>query len=114
MVEDEQYESEAFIDGIRKGMLDDDDALDLADLFRIFSDSTRIKILWALQEHEMCVRGISKALDISMSACSHQLKTLRDMGLVETRRDGKMVYYHLSDEHVNMLLKNALVHIREE
>jgi len=93
--------------------LDDDMFLDLADLFRIFGDSTRIRILWHLKSGEMCVDDIAKASGISMSACSHQLKTLRNADLVETRRDGKRILYRISDEHVEILLTVALEHMTE-
>lgn len=107
-------ETEEFIGKIRDGMLDDDMVMDLADLFKIFADSTRIRILWALNESEMCVRGLSKTLGISMSAASHQLKSLKDADLVQGRRDGKLVYYSLCDEHIKILLDTALTHLEEE
>ena len=94
-------------------VLEDDTALDLADLFRIFGDSTRIRILWILREGEKCVDDIATAAGISMSACSHQLKTLRNADLVETRRDGKRILYRISDEHVDILLRVALEHMME-
>ncbi|AGI47726.1 transcriptional regulator, ArsR family [Thermoplasmatales archaeon BRNA1] len=92
----------------------DECVMDLADFFSIFSDSTRIRILWVLYGRELCVRDISDTLGISMSACSHQLKTLRNSGAVEARRDGKMIYYKLADEHVEILLRTGLEHIQEE
>ena len=95
------------------GPLDDETALDLADLFRIFGDSTRVRILWLLRTGELCVEDISKGTNMSMSACSHQLKTLRNADLVETRRDGKRILYRISDEHVDILLTVALEHMRE-
>ncbi len=109
-----ECESEEFTARIRGGMLDDDTVMDLADLFKVFGDSTRIRILWALHESEMCVHGISKSLGLTMSAVSHQLKTLKDADLVQSRRDGKNVYYSLCDEHVEILLSTALTHLREE
>ena len=97
----------------RPGMLDDETAIDLADLFRIFGDSTRIRILWILRGGEMCVDDLATAAGISMSACSHQLKTLRTADLVETRRDGKRIMYRITDEHVDILLRVALEHMQE-
>lgn len=94
-------------------MLEDETALDLADFFRVFGDSTRIRILWALRDGEKCVDDIANAAGISMSACSHQLKTLRNADLVETRRDGKRIHYRISDEHVDIILKVALEHMME-
>lgn len=107
-------ESDEFVARIRQGMLDDDTVMDLADLFKLFGDSTRIRILWALDESEMCVRGLSRCLNISMSAASHQLRDLKDADLVRARRDGKQVYYSLCDEHVQLLLRTALTHLTEE
>ncbi len=109
-----ECETEEFVARIREGMLDDDTVMDMADLFKIFGDSTRIRILWALHESEMCVRGISRSLGLTMSAVSHQLKALKDSDLVQSRRDGKNVYYSLCDEHVEILLSTALTHLREE
>ena len=109
-----ECETEEFVGRIRDGMLDDDTVMDMADLFKIFGDSTRIRILWALHESEICVRGISKSLDLSMSAVSHQLKALKDADLVQSRRDGKNIYYSLCDEHVEILLNTALTHLKEE
>lgn len=106
--------SEEFQSEIMKGMLDDDIVMNLADLFKIFGDSTRIRILWALHEKEMCVNGLSLAIGMSVSAVSHQLKTLKDADLVKARRDGKQIYYSLCDEHIETLLRNALEHIQEE
>lgn len=96
------------------GRMDDDISLDLADLFRIFGDSTRIRILWLLRSGEKCVEEISSGAGITMSACSHQLKTLRDAHLVSARREGKRVNYSLSDEHVEILLTIALEHLLEK
>ena len=92
-------------------LLDDETVIDLADLFRVFGDSTRIRMLWALKNGEMCVDDLANATGISMSACSHQLKTLRTADLVEARRDGKRILYRISDEHVDILLSVALEHM---
>ena len=94
-------------------LLDDETVIDLADLFRVFGDSTRIRMLWALRNGEMCVDDLANAAGISMSACSHQLKTLRTADLVEARRDGKRILYRISDEHVDILLSVALEHMQE-
>lgn len=106
--------SEEFQDKVHKGMLDDDTVMDLADFFKVFADSTRIRILWALNESEMCVMGLSEAVGMSTSAVSHQLKSLRDADLVMSKRKGKQVYYSLCDEHIHTLLMTALEHIKEE
>ncbi|MDR0888135.1 MAG: metalloregulator ArsR/SmtB family transcription factor [Candidatus Methanoplasma sp.] len=86
---------------------------DLSDLFKMLSDSTRLKILWAMEGGEICVCGIAEVLGMSVSAVSHQLKTLKQSNLVSSRRDGKNIYYSLDDDHVNSLLKIALEHLRE-
>ncbi|MPQ43851.1 ArsR/SmtB family transcription factor [Clostridium tarantellae] len=86
---------------------------DLAELFKVFGDSTRIKILCALFEEEMCVCDMAKLLSVSQSAISHQLRLLKQMRLVKFRRDGKVVYYSLADEHVKHIFNEGLKHILE-
>ncbi len=104
---------EPFLENVRKSMLDDDTVMELSDFFKIFGDSTRIRILWALHDSEMCVQGLSEAVGMSLSAVSHQLKSLKDAHLVKSRRDGKQVYYTLCDHHIMEILDTALEHIRE-
>ena len=106
-------ESEGFEDRVEKNILDYDTAMDLSDLFKLFGDSTRLRILWVLKGNEMCVDAISKAIGMSVSAVSHQLKSLKDANLIRSRRDGKWVYYSLCDEHVDSLLEIAMDHLRE-
>ena len=86
---------------------------DLAELFKVFGDTTRIKIICALFESEMCVCDLSCLLNMTQSAISHQLKTLRDANLVKSRKDGKMVIYSLDDEHVKDIFEKALDHVLE-
>ncbi len=86
---------------------------DLAELFKIFGDSTRIKILYVLFESEMCVFDISQLLNMSMSAISHQLRILKQAQLVKFRREGKTVFYSLADDHVRTILGNGMDHICE-
>lgn len=86
----------------------------LADFFKMFSESTRIRILWALSEAEMCVCDISSVLNMSQSAISHQLRLLKASNLVKNRREGKVVYYSLCDEHVQQVFMQGLVHINED
>ncbi|MCQ2069983.1 MAG: metalloregulator ArsR/SmtB family transcription factor [archaeon] len=93
---------------------DDDTVIDLADFFKVFSDSTRLRILWSLRDGEKCVMDISDGLDLSISAVSHQLKTLKDADLVRSRREGKQIHYSLCDEHVEILLSTAFTHIMED
>ena len=98
---------------IRNDMPADELRQDLGDLFKIFGDTTRIKIMYALYEGEMCVCAISELLNMTQSAISHQLKTLKDANLVSARRDGKEIYYSLSDEHVKSIIAEGFEHITE-
>ena len=86
---------------------------DLAELFKIFGDSTRVKILYALLEAELCVCDIAKLMDVSQSAVSHQLRVLKGSKLVKFRREGKTLYYSLADEHVFRILSQGMEHILE-
>ena len=86
---------------------------DLAELFKVFGDSTRIKILYALFEGELCVGDIAQILSLSQSAVSHQLKILKDAHLVKFKRDGKLVLYTLDDDHVRTILSMGIEHVEE-
>ena len=99
---------------VKKHMPDDEILLNLADLFKVFSDSTRVKILCALQQSEMCVCDIAVLLGMTKSAISHQLRTLRQTRLVKYRKDGKIVYYSLDDEHVGNVFEQGLLHVCEK
>lgn len=101
------------IDKVKENMINEETLCDLADLFKIFGDSTRIKILHVLSKSEMCVCDISILLGMSQSSVSHQLKTLRQTKLVKKRRDGKVVYYSLADEHVEQIFNQGLTHLIE-
>lgn len=94
-------------------MPDDEILYELADLFRVFGDSTRIKILYALHDSERCVQDIAEAVSLSQSAVSHQLRVLRDSKLVRFRREGKTVYYALDDDHVRTILSVGMEHLEE-
>lgn len=98
---------------ITESMPDDDVLIELSELFKVFGDSTRIKILTALSKGEMCVCDISTAVGMTDSAVSHQLKILKNAKLVSFRRDGKTVFYSLADDHVTTILKQGLDHINE-
>ena len=98
---------------IKKDMPADEQLQDLGDLFKIFGDTTRIKIMYALYEGEMCVCAISELLNMTQSAISHQLKTLKDANLVSARRDGKEIYYSLSDDHVKSIIAEGYEHKTE-
>ena len=86
---------------------------DLADLFKNFSDTTRIRILSLLISDEMCVADITAALNATQSAVSHQLRILKQSRLVKARRDGKIVYYSLADDHVKTIFAMGMEHVRE-
>ena len=87
---------------------------DLADLFKIFGDTTRMRILYALQEGEMSVGTISTALGMTQSAISHQLKVLKSNNLITNRREGKTIYYFLADDHVRTIVAMGYEHLTEE
>ena len=92
---------------------DEEILMDLADLFKIFADTTRIKILYALMESALCVAEISEAVSVSQSAVSHQLRILKNARLVKYQRDGKNIIYSISDNHVVSILNQGLTHICE-
>ena len=99
---------------LKKEELPDEDTLnDLAELFKVFGDSTRIKILYVLLQGEMCVADISALLDMSLSAISHQLRVLKHSRLMKYRRDGRTVYYALADDHVRTMMDQGFDHINE-
>lgn len=87
--------------------------MDLADLFKLFGDSTRIRILYALMDGELCVCDIAQLLDMTQSAISHQLRLLKQSKLVRSRREGKTVYYQLADSHVKTVIFQGLEHVEE-
>ena len=98
-----------------KGLFPQDELIfELADFYKIFGDTTRVKILYALDKAELCVCDISALLNMTISAVSHQLKILRDSNLVSTRRDGKVVYYSLADNHVKEIIECGIEHIIEK
>ena len=101
------------VKAVKQQMPPDEQLYDLAELYKIFGDSTRIKILYVLFESEMCVCDISTLLGLSQSAVSHQLKILRQADLIKPRRDGKQVFYSLADEHVKTIISNGMEHILE-
>ena len=86
---------------------------DLSDMFKIFGDQTRVKILMALESGELCVCDIAAVMNMSQSAISHQLRVLKQSNIVKTRREGKVVYYSISDDHVKEIFDMAMVHVQE-
>ena len=101
------------VEKLQENMQRDEEIYDLADLFKMFSDSTRLKILCVLSEFEMCVNDIANTLVMSQSAISHQLRILKQSKLVKSRREGKIIFYSLADEHVSTIINNGLKHIEE-
>ncbi|NLP44089.1 MAG: helix-turn-helix transcriptional regulator [Peptococcaceae bacterium] len=94
-------------------MPDEDNLFDLAELFKLFGDTTRIRILWALSEAEMCVCDIAFLLNMTPSAISHQLRLLKQARLVKNRKEGKVVYYSLDDDHIKLIFDQGMIHINE-
>lgn len=102
------------VDRVKDVMPDDDLLLDLADTFKLFSDSTRLKILYALMEAEMCVCDISVLLGMSKSSVSHQLRVLKQSNLVKYRKAGRVIYYSLADDHVRTICRMGMEHVLED
>ena len=98
---------------VKRNMPDPIALYDVADLFKLFGDSTRLGILWALRESEMCVCDLCALLKMKQPAVSHQLKNLKQSRVVKARRDGKIVYYSLDDEHIRRLLNLGMEHVQE-
>ena len=98
---------------VKDNLPSDETLYDLAELFKVFGDTTRVKILCALYESEMCVCDLSVLLNVTQSAISHQLRVLKSARLVKFRRSGKIVYYSLDDEHVMHIFDEGLKHIIE-
>ncbi len=101
------------LERVRPLMPDDITVANLSDFFKIFGDSTRVKILWALDCHEMCVCDIANLLNMTKSAVSHQLKVLKSSHLVKFRKSGKEVFYSLADTHIKDIFEKAVEHINE-
>lgn len=104
---------EEVVNDVREHMPDEDILIDLADIFKVFGDSTRVKILCALFRAEMCVCDISVLLGMTKSSISHQLRILKQSKLVKNRRDGRVVYYSLADDHVKSIFDQGLLHVCE-
>ena len=110
---DYSHVHQEIVEQVERAMPEDEILYDLAELFKIFGDSTRIKILYALFESEMCVCDIAKLLGMTQSAISHQLRSLKQSKLVKYRREGKTVFYSLADGHVRTILGQGMDHIME-
>lgn len=101
------------IDAVNSHMPEENKLYDLAELFKVFGDSTRIRILYVLFEKEMCVCDIAQLLNMTQSAISHQLRVLKQSRLVKFRREGKTVFYSLADSHVRTIIDQGMEHIEE-
>lgn len=104
---------EDVVEKVNEVMPDEESLYDLADFFKVFADSTRIKILYVLLCSEVCVCDLAQILDMNQSAISHQLRTLKQMDLVRSRREGKTVFYSLADDHIKSILSQGMEHINE-
>ena len=107
------FADESLVSEIKNNQPDDDILYSLADLYKIFGDSTRIKILYVLFDNELCVNDIASLLNMTASAISHQLRVLKQSHLVSFRRQGKTLFYFLADEHVRIIIEKGLEHICE-
>lgn len=107
------YVHEDAVKKVNEELPDEEKLYDLAEFYKVFADSTRIKILYVLLKAELCVCDISQILGVSQSAVSHQLRMLKQMKLVKYRREGKAVFYSLSDHHIEQILSQGFEHIEE-
>ena len=102
------------IDRIRSGDPSEEELNAVSEVFKVFGDGTRLKILWHLFDSELCVADISEKLGMSQSAISHQLRTLKQSRLVKARREGKNAFYSLDDDHVKRIIEQVMIHVAEE
>lgn len=101
------------VNRIKNEIPDDETTTRLSEMFKVFGDNTRIRILWALFDKELCVYDIANVLSMSQSAISHQLKTLKQARLIKSRRDGKNAFYSIDDDHVKKIIEQMLIHLEE-
>ncbi|UWG96127.1 metalloregulator ArsR/SmtB family transcription factor [Dehalobacter sp. DCM] len=104
---------DAIVKKVKDVMPAEENLYDLAELFKVFGDTTRIKILWALSEAEMCVCDLAFLLNMTQSAISHQLRILKQCRLVRNRKEGKIVFYALDDEHIQGIFNQGMIHVKE-
>ena len=110
---DAEAERKALRERVLTEMPDEESLYDLAELFKVFGDTTRIRILYALFESELCVCDIAQVLGMTQSAISHQLRVLKQARLVRSRREGKQIYYFLADDHVRTIIGQGMDHVSE-
>ena len=106
-------ENRAVLERVAAAMPEEESLYDLAELFKVFGDTTRIRILYALFESELCVCDIAEILSMTQSAISHQLRVLKQARLVRSRREGKQIYYFLADDHVRTIIGQGMDHVNE-
>ena len=109
-----KHNHDEILERVRHELPTDELLCDLSDLFKLFGDTTRTKILFALMESEMCVCAIAELLGMTQSAISHQLKILKDANLIANRREGKTIFYFLADDHVRTIVAKGFEHLIEE
>lgn len=109
-----EYTNEDAVNHVKSGMLDDDVLLEVSDNFKVFGELTRLKILQALYQRELCVCDLAAVLEANQSTISHQLRVLRSKNLVKFRKEGKMAYYSLADEHVIKIIEMGIEHATEK
>lgn len=106
--------NKSILDKLKSEMPSEDTITAISQVFKVFGDNTRIRILWHLFDSEYCVYDIAKTLDMSQSAISHQLRILKQARLVKARRDGKNTFYSLDDEHVQRIIEQVMIHLNEK
>ena len=111
---EKHHDHSTALDSVRQELPQEDLLCDLADLFKIFGDTTRMRILYSLFESELCVCAIAELLGMNQSAISHQLKVLKNNHLVGNRREGKTIYYFLADDHVRTIIGQGFEHLTEK
>ena len=113
MQEDYLCAHEDVVNKVKEQMPPDEILYDLAELYKIFGDTTRIRILYALLESELCVNDMAQLLGLSQTAVSHQLRVLKTNKLVKFRKEGKIVFYSLADDHVKSIIETGMEHVEE-
>lgn len=113
MCDEGEHSHPEIVESVADRMADEETLMDVAELFKVFGDSTRVRIICALFESELCVCDIAELLNMTQSAISHQLRVLKQARLVKYRRDGKSIYYSLADGHIRTIFNSAFEHVME-
>ena len=114
MMKQPKHDHHKVLETVKQDLPRDEMLSDLADLFKLFGDTTRMRILFSLFESELCVCAIAELLSMTQSAISHQLKVLKKAKLIDCRREGKTIYYFLADQHVRTIIGQGFDHLTEE